>query len=985
MAAVLQLSLIGELTVVRDDQAQALPASKKTRALLAYLAVTGRPQLREKLCGILWDGPDDPRAALRWSLTKLRPLVDDDEATRLVADRERVELVPAGAAIDLAVVRAAVPGGVAAGIPRAATDALRAAAAHIRGELLEGLELPDCYKYDEWLRAERESARRFHVSILAALVERLRTAAPADALDHARAWLGLAPLDDAAHMAAMRLYLELDRKADALAQYASCARMFERELGRGPSREIERLRMAIGSPPTAPTTVAVAEPQPLERVCAAAPLVGRVQERAALVALLDAPVPRLVLVLGDPGIGKTRLLDELDTIAHARGLLVLRGRGVEAEQVRPYGAWLDAFAAAGHDPLRDLTATARLAGAGDERARLFDAITTWLVERAGAGLVVIADDIQWLDEASAALLHYVARSGAAGVRIACGARPGELADNQAALRMIRGLTRDGGVQQIGLSPLGDEETAALAAAHAPGIDVARVVSESGGHPLFAVEIARALARGETTWASLEALLAERLELLDGTAREIVPWAAALGNKFTAETLAAITALPLAELGRAITELERRALVRVAGSEWDFAHDLLRGAAYAGISEPRRRLLHTQIARALATLADPDGARAIEVAHHANLGGDSSLCANASLAASMRCMRLFAFEDAAALADRGLAHTAMLVGEERIRLRIDLIVVALQSDMRSERRGALARELERAIVDARAAGCHAIAARGHNEMSRVCYARGDYTGAADSSIAAMEDARTSSDPIMQARSFAYSAQCLAMLGKELPEAEALAGEAAQLLARSPADIPELPFALALIRHRQADLGAAITLLRRAIEVAERCGVPWMIGSALGRCALISLQRARPHDALEFAAEMRTNRGRFGDAAFVPFGALVDVIARRLLGDDVPLEPALAALRAADGPALLAEALTCLAQHELIAGDLEGAHAHATEALTMATRAGAHSEIAVASVILARIAGITGTGDVHVPAIDPDLLDARARAALADFAN
>jgi DNA-binding SARP family transcriptional activator len=88
----LELRLFGELCVMRDGRPVALPASKKTRALLAYLVTTGRPHTRESLCDLLWEGPDDPRAALRWSLAKLRPLLDEEGAVRLVADRERVVL-----------------------------------------------------------------------------------------------------------------------------------------------------------------------------------------------------------------------------------------------------------------------------------------------------------------------------------------------------------------------------------------------------------------------------------------------------------------------------------------------------------------------------------------------------------------------------------------------------------------------------------------------------------------------------------------------------------------------------------------------------------------------------------------------------------------------------------------------------------------------------------------------------------------------------
>src|SRR5262245_9012023 len=93
--------MLGELDVRRDGEPVALPASKKTRALLAYLALTARPQRRDRLCEVLWDLPDDPRAALRWSLNKLRRIVNDGACERLVADRERVALQTTDIEIDV--------------------------------------------------------------------------------------------------------------------------------------------------------------------------------------------------------------------------------------------------------------------------------------------------------------------------------------------------------------------------------------------------------------------------------------------------------------------------------------------------------------------------------------------------------------------------------------------------------------------------------------------------------------------------------------------------------------------------------------------------------------------------------------------------------------------------------------------------------------------------------------------------------------------
>jgi len=83
----LRVSLLGNLTVSRHGAETPLPPSRKTRALLAYLAVTARPHSRDRLCALLWPLPDDPRGALRWSLTRLRPLVDEPSRRRIVADR----------------------------------------------------------------------------------------------------------------------------------------------------------------------------------------------------------------------------------------------------------------------------------------------------------------------------------------------------------------------------------------------------------------------------------------------------------------------------------------------------------------------------------------------------------------------------------------------------------------------------------------------------------------------------------------------------------------------------------------------------------------------------------------------------------------------------------------------------------------------------------------------------------------------------------
>src|SRR5262249_39481187 len=154
------------------------------------------------------------------------------------------------------------------------------------------------------------------------------------------------------------------------------------------------------------------------------------------------------------------------------------------------------------------------------------------------------------------------------------------------------------------------------------------------HPLYALEIARAAAAGaRPSDATLDDLIDERLARLDDGARDLLPWAAALGRTFAPEILADVTSSPSTTLLEALDTLERHGVVRPMGTTYDFAHDLLRRAAYQSLSEPRRRLVHLQIARVLQATRAGDETLSGEIAHHATLGGDDELAASAYVAAA----------------------------------------------------------------------------------------------------------------------------------------------------------------------------------------------------------------------------------------------------------------------------------------------------------------------------------------------------------------
>jgi pimeloyl-ACP methyl ester carboxylesterase len=142
----LQIGVLGELTVALDGKPVPLPASKKTRALLAYLAVVGRPLRRDHLCALLWEGPDDPRAALRWSLHKIRRLVNGDGQERLTADNSRAFLDPQTIELDLRRISWLRPNDLDA----LSTTDLESLVEASEQPFLEGLFLPRCPKFEAW-------------------------------------------------------------------------------------------------------------------------------------------------------------------------------------------------------------------------------------------------------------------------------------------------------------------------------------------------------------------------------------------------------------------------------------------------------------------------------------------------------------------------------------------------------------------------------------------------------------------------------------------------------------------------------------------------------------------------------------------------------------------------------------------------------------------------------------------------------------------
>lgn len=235
----LEIRVLGGLEVIRDGAPATLVASRKTRALLAYLALTRCPHRREQLCEMFWDVPDDPRGALRWSLSKIRPMVDEPALPRLLADRQTVELRTEAVAIDF--FSAEVCGGAKA----ASIDELASAAASFRGPLLADLELPENTGFHSWLLGRREDARRLQTTILRSLTERL-DATPQEALPYARELVRVDPFDEAAWALLIGTLASAGRTGEIRQQYEAGLRSL-REVGGGSGPLLHAWRSAQAS------------------------------------------------------------------------------------------------------------------------------------------------------------------------------------------------------------------------------------------------------------------------------------------------------------------------------------------------------------------------------------------------------------------------------------------------------------------------------------------------------------------------------------------------------------------------------------------------------------------------------------------------------------------------------------------------------------------------------------------------------------------
>jgi DNA-binding SARP family transcriptional activator len=972
--AAIELRFLGDLAVLRDGERLPLPPSKKTRALLAWLALNAGPVRRERLCELFWDVPDDPRGSLRWSLSKLRRLVDD-ERERIIADRTHVRFDASDVAIDVTALHDLVERNLEA----ATIEALEDAASRFQGNLLEGLELSSLHEFHGWCVTERERTARAQITLLRTLIERLGDAAER-VLPHARRLVALDPYDAEARAALIRRLVSLGRAEEAEQQYRLGTRLLK-EVGAQPTGLLYAAwRGGPGREQSAHSAGASAR-SGTARVQAG--LYGREAELALLAEAFARVAaerrPGVWLLCGEPGIGKTRLLDAVAALARESGACTLRANAYEPEAFRPFAIWIDA--------LRTLDADAAAAvfteGSHNDRERLFEAVNAAVTREATQRPVVaLFDDLQWCDESSAAALHYVVRSNAECPLFAVLAgRNEELRDNGAVQRALRALRRDGLLRELRLGPLPADALAELIAARAPCADRARLARECGGNPLLAIELAHAEAAGENA-SSLDGLIAERLARLDADTGELVRWAAVLAPRTDAAFLARVSSMDANRIGAALENAERGGLLVAHENGFGFHHDLVARSVYKEISQARRGIMHRRVAELLEQDTALDLGRAADLAHHAAQSGDPALAARAMHSAGRLCLRFFANDDALALARNGLQWTEQLTGAERVRITLELRDIMLAAAPLEDWQAA-AEEFAALAEQALDHGELAHARLGYQMASYVRWAHGQWAGARAEALQAERVTRGASDDA-HIVGLAETAKCLAMLERDLAQADALLMEAQALATRARMRHYALPAALGMLRFHENRFDEAEELFEEARALCKLAGDRVNEFQANEYLVMIDVERGRIDSARKRCATLIEIGEKLREGSEAPFAHALEGLCRYALeDDDTQLAAASEALRHADAKHRLAYTLTRAALLDLARGRLGAAFARAGEALAHAEALERSTEMLLAHAVLAEAS--RAGGDQAAWARHRAALEALADAPVATWAR
>ena len=648
MSSVLHILILGNVSLVYGKKPVTGINTARLQSLLAYLLLhSDAPQPRRHLAFLFWPDTTESQARsnLRQVLHQLRHALPNADSYIAIEANTLQWRREARYTLDANEFEQALARAHAAQIQHdlsAQRAALEQADGLYRADLL-----PSCY--DEWVIEERERLRQQQLQALDHLVQLLQTQHDDDmAIHYAQRWIRIDPVAEQAYRCLMLSLAQHNDRTGALQVYHTCVTVLQRELGTEPSAATHDIYTRLLHPDP-PLTTAI-DNRPMST--AVSSLIGRQREWQQLqdcwLSATDGR-PNFVLVIGEAGIGKSRLAEELLAWVGQQGFVVAKTRSYAAEGrlslapvaewlrsegLRPYLGQLDAVwmvevarilpelltehpELPHYDPMTEY----------GQRQQFFEALGHAVLV-APQPLLLVIDNLQWCDQESLEWLHFLLRSYPAACLMILGmARTEETLPDHPLHTLVRHLHNEANVTVLALQPLDAAETAQLASQvgnRALDLQSAmRLYHQTAGNPLFVVETVRAgleqtpdgddlpppSSEHELTLPpKVHAVIAERLAQVSSPTRDVLDLAATIGRAFTFELLASASNAGTDgdSVVRALDELWHKSIICECGqNSYDFTHDQLREMAYAEISVPQRRRLHQRIAEALVYLNADD--------------------------------------------------------------------------------------------------------------------------------------------------------------------------------------------------------------------------------------------------------------------------------------------------------------------------------------------------------------------------------------------
>ena len=799
VAARLAIRLFGA-PEVRVADSPLILNHQKARALLYYLAATGHAHTREHLATLLWSesSESDARHSLRSNLYRLRQalrLVGVEET--LAGEGELISLRSAEYECDVIRFREL--------IAEHTESALREAVAWHRGPFLAGFTLADAPLFEEWVRFEETALNRTYLEALDRLAAWAESRqAWSEAIGYVQRIVQLDPLSEDAQRRLIQLYLQNESPGLALRQYQQLEAVLKQDLGVQPTAETqalidEALRHRASFVPSVEIRLDLAA-----RPSHTLPFVGREDLLARLTVLSRDPIAQrgmTVLLQGEAGVGKTRLVDELADrlLAESPHWLILRGACSPFDDLLSYGPFLEAFQSAAAGDLTGLL-TEPHATDPQARGRFFYQILQALRALTRNHLLLLAiDDLQWANSSTLNLFGFLATR----LRNVPVLLVGTVQNSESIPALQRLITlgrRHGDLQLLTLTALPLESVSALLrAAGLSSTSIATLAEwlheRSGGSPFVLGEILSQLRSEEILiwghdgwrlevgrWLRWRAaftlpetthdLVAWRLANLTSGARCVLDVLAVAGQPVPFTLLQDFPDLHSDPLAATLDDLaDRRLVVETDRETYALPHHLLRETLLRRLSHIRQRLLHRQLAEAWeAQLTDQADLPLRRIALHAVAGEDVERARRYGLQVLQDLPQDYRAAETAGFFQQLYDLLAPTAAREEL-LRLTHALGELHYSLGHIE--AAAHWYEQHLEIARAANDRAAQAATYFDMSELALVTGDHVGAVTRAEAGLEVCNTAESAALSAqvgRGQRLLGAALAMEGHDLLSAE-----------------------------------------------------------------------------------------------------------------------------------------------------------------------------------------------------------------------